>query len=138
MLWWINFFKELSDEGILNMGKISHKECLWFCFHEIIQNDLSFVQIHWNTYYIRRSRHETVAGRPDELFFAPENFGKEDQLQPVSTAQLDSVSGEYDIEEHISEYQEYFQFVATQLGKQNPKSWREALALFNELKPLAE
>eukprot|EP00794_Sanderia_malayensis_P017143 gene17143-18866_t len=55
------------------------------------------------------SGHETVVGRPHELFFAPENFGKEDQLQPLTPAQLDGVSGGYEIEEQISEYQEYFQ-----------------------------
>ena len=41
--------------------------CLWFCFKDILRADLDHVRDHWNTYYIRKSRHDTVPGRPDEL-----------------------------------------------------------------------
>ena len=42
--WWINFFKDLNT----------------------VPKD------HWNTHLIRKSRHETDSGRPDELFHLPE------------------------------------------------------------------
>jgi hypothetical protein len=29
---------------------------LSFCFNDVIQQDLDFVKMHWNTHYIRRSR----------------------------------------------------------------------------------
>lgn len=84
MSWWINFFKDLTDNGALNMANTMHKESLWFCFNHIIQSDLDFVTLHWNTHYIRPSRHETTPGRPDELFFLPERSGGQNQLQPVT------------------------------------------------------
>ena len=59
-----------------------------FCFADLIQQDLDFVKIHWNTLYIRQSRHDTVPGKPDELYFLPENFGALDLLQPVSPESL--------------------------------------------------
>lgn len=70
--WWINFFKDMVGRGTLVTGSNLHEECLWFCFAEVIQQDLEFVRLHWNTHYIRRSRHDTVPGRPDELYFVPE------------------------------------------------------------------
>ncbi|CAB3992060.1 Hypothetical predicted protein, partial [Paramuricea clavata] len=73
--WWINFFKDLSERGVYISGNIYHNECLWFCFNEILQQDLDFFRVHWNTHYIRQSRHDTIAGKPDELFFLPETFG---------------------------------------------------------------
>ena len=52
-------------------------------FAEIIQKDLDFVSLHWNTHYIRRSRHDTVAGKPDELYFLPEKTNAAYQLHGV-------------------------------------------------------
>ena len=60
LTWWINFFKDLVDPGVFLPGNTPHEECLWFCFAELIQQDLDFVKIHWNTHYIRQSRHDTV------------------------------------------------------------------------------
>ena len=75
LTWWINFFKDLVDRGVFIPGNRLHEEYLWFCFAELIQQDLDFVKIHWNTHYIRQSGHDTVPGKPDELYFPPENFG---------------------------------------------------------------
>ena len=39
---------------------------------------------HWNTHYIRKSRYDTVAGRPNSLYFLPEiNGGVADIILPV-------------------------------------------------------
>ena len=66
----MNLFKDPSDRGTLNLGKVIHMEALWFCFAQLnIQQDLNFFTLYWNTHYIRHSRHETIAGKPDELFF---------------------------------------------------------------------
>ena len=89
LTWWINFFKDLVDRGVFIPGNTLHEECLWFCFAELIQQDLDFVKIHWNTHYIRQSGHDTVPGKPDELYFLPENFGASDLLQPVSPEKLE-------------------------------------------------
>ena len=40
--WWMNFFKDLSDRGILNLGNTIHMEALWFCFNQLLQQDLDF------------------------------------------------------------------------------------------------
>jgi hypothetical protein len=70
--WWINFFMDLMEQDVFTPGNQLQMEGLWFCFSSVIQQDLNMVVDHWNTHYIRRSRHETVSGRPDELFFLPE------------------------------------------------------------------
>ena len=60
--WWINFFKDLIDQGFLTTGNDLEMVCLWFCFSKIIQQDLDDVRHNWNTHYIGRSRHDTVSG----------------------------------------------------------------------------
>ena len=76
--WWINFFKDMSESGMLNIGNQLHMECLWFCFSSILQKDLDGVIEHWNTHRIRRSRHGTVPGVPDVLYFLPKTSGRSD------------------------------------------------------------
>ena len=62
----------------------AEKECLWFCFARILQENLNHVKEHWNSHYIRRSRYDTVRRRPDTLFYLPEvHGGSPGLLQPV-------------------------------------------------------
>ena len=131
--WWINFFKDLSDNGVYINGDMYHDECLWFCFNEILQQDLDFFRIHWNTHRIRQSRHDTVAGRPDELFFMPESFGGEDQMQPVTDAQLEVVASHCEEPIVDNDYHSYFTYVVDLQRLAKPRNWKECLHLFEHL-----
>ena len=66
--WWINVFKDLMECEVFTPGNDLEMECLWFCFSNLIQQDLDHVKDHWNTHYIRRSRYDTVPGRPMNYF----------------------------------------------------------------------
>ena len=46
--WWINFFKDLRDSGLLVDECYIHKECIKFCFMRIIQNEHDKIASHWN------------------------------------------------------------------------------------------
>ena len=108
LTWWITFFKDLMDRGVFLPGNTLHQECLWFCFAELIQQDLDFVKIHWNTHFIGQSRRDTVPRKPDELYFLPENFGASDLLQPVSPEKLDEARMKYKTTDSTNDFQEYF------------------------------
>ncbi|XP_046840005.1 uncharacterized protein LOC124434166 [Xenia sp. Carnegie-2017] len=70
--WWINYFKDLVDQRIVDLSSELDMECLWFCFSDVIKKVLDEVKEQWNTHYIRKSRHDTVKGRPDSLYYLPE------------------------------------------------------------------
>ena len=119
---------------MLTTGNNLEMECLWFCFSNLIQQDLDEVKDFWNTHYIRRSRHETVAGRPDELYHLPERHNTEDFLQPVDADQHQHVLEIYpDIQEDQNEYEAYFNYVMDQCDFHHPNSWSEGLELYNNL-----
>ena len=80
------------------MGDTIHLECLWFCFAKVIKADLNKVKDRWNSYHIRHSRHDTVSGVPDVLFFLPEYSVATDRLISVEQAQVD----EMDMNETVS------------------------------------
>ena len=54
--WWINFFKDLTEQRILHLASELYMDCLWFCFSDLVQQILDDVKEEWNTHYIRVSR----------------------------------------------------------------------------------
>lgn len=132
--WWINFFKDLMEQSVFTPGNDLQMECLWFCFSSLIQRDLDTVKDHWNTHLIRRSRHETVSGRPDELLYLPELHSAQDFKHPVSEEQCHYVLENYvDSGECHNDFQEYFNYVVDTAELTTPDDWREALDLYNQL-----
>ena len=87
----------------------------------------------WNSQYIRNSRHETVSSRPNELFFLPEMHGAENYLHSISELQCKDVEENHLTDEKVNEYLEYFIYVKEQCELNQPKTWREALNLYNQL-----
>ena len=70
--------EETDEDGLVsyyfNNGciyKEMHKECLWFSFADLLQANFNELMKNWNTHHTRRSRHDTIQGRPmpNSLFF---------------------------------------------------------------------
>lgn len=53
--WWIDFFKDMVNAGVLDIGNVMQVEALWFCFEAVIQNELDNIKQHWNTHRMRPS-----------------------------------------------------------------------------------
>ncbi|EDO47548.1 predicted protein [Nematostella vectensis] len=135
--WWMNLFKDMIEKAVHTADKL-HLECLWFCFAELLQNDLKRVGDSWNTHYIRKSRHDTVAGRPDAIFHLPESYGGIDNLLvPVSQHDMSYAYTHLVQQDEDDEYQEYFRYVLHSLNKKKPEHWREALQMYEELLHIA-
>ena len=112
-------------------------ECLWFCFSNLLQRDFDQVKDHWNTHYVRRSRFDMVAGRPDELYHLPQNFGRNEFLQNVSIDQINDMQ-EFCEEPESNIYQEYFEYALSTTDFLEPSNWTEALELFRNLVSVAK
>ena len=86
-------------------------ECLWLCFSALIQKVLNEVKEHWNTHLIRKSRHDTVNGRQDSLFYLPEIRGGTQFLLPTTEADRQYAHCHIVETEEHNDYQECFQYV---------------------------
>ena len=131
--WWINYFKDLVHDGILKLGNELHMECAWLCFSPVIQQELNELVEHWNSHYIRRSRHDTLPGAPEVLYYLPELSGGSDYKVNVPLEKMNEMEAEYELEECINDHQEYFHYVMETRGLQFPSSADEALLLFQNL-----
>ena len=138
-LWWRNYFKDLESEGVLDSSSELSMECIWYCFSQIIQEDLDIVKEHWNTHRIRKCRYDTVSGRPDSLFHLPEHHGAVGNiLCNVPQFEIDYVSEHIVETNYCNEYQDYFDYARTALGMNLPNKWQEADRLYRSLVTVAE
>lgn len=112
---------------------------MWFCFSDVIQNDLNYVKEQWNTHRIRDSKHDTIPGIPDELYYFPEKKGGIDNLcLPVPAEQIQFVQEnllQFEEEENIM--QEYFNHIFETSRLQQPNNWEEAERLYSVLMGIA-
>lgn len=136
--WWINFFQDLIHQNHLNTSDPLETECLWFCFAQLLQNDLDKVREHWNTHRIRQSRCDTIPGRPDALFYLPELQGGAISLSlPVPEREIRYARDQLVENAVAEEYQQYFQYVRETNHIRKPAHWREALQLYHYLLQVA-
>lgn len=137
--WWISFFKDMECKGDLNMLDPIQKECLWFCFAKILQTGLDEVKDNWNTHYIRKSRFDTVSGRPDALYTIPEfHGGISGLIVPIQKADLDyAYSHLVEANDDYTDYHEYFQYVMDELQLTIATDWKDAVDLYKTITNLA-
>lgn len=136
--WWMSFFKDMCASAVLDLSNELHKECIWFCFNNIIQDMLDEVKIHWNTHRIRKSKYGAVAGIPNVLYHLPEDHGGIPCKCPLpSQHQIAQVESSLEFHNE-STYQDYFQYVMNTENKSLPTSVCEAYTLFMHLLEISE
>ena len=94
---------------------------------------------HWNSYWVRSSRIETVPGKPDVLYYLPGISGGASDLKLHVTEQELIAVSEYIATESnpTNEYQEYFEYAIRSLQLENPSNYQQGLEVFLMLKQTA-
>ena len=140
--WLIEFLKALVNENIFIPGNQTHLECSWFFFSSLLQTELDEFSCHWNSHYIRQSRHGSVAGIPDVLFYLPEDSSYVNQKHDVTNVKVENivrerdvaVEGELETNRSDVELEEFFSYFVQNEGLSHPpRSWREAKRNFEKI-----
>ena len=133
--WWMNLFKDLVDEGTVDLTIPLHTECLWFCFAALLQENLDEVKENWNSHYIRKSRYYTLQGRPDSLYYLPELHDGQSNLHLSVPEEEKLYAREHIISDHTeqNDFQRYFTYVLESRLLEKPLHWRDALELYHVL-----
>ena len=100
--------------------------------------DIDLVVEHWNTHSIRSSRYNSVAGKPDVLYYLPENSGGVNSGVLISNEEIQEVQHHCEREEDENEYEEYFHYVMETERLYYPNSPEESLALYGRLLEIAQ
>ena len=88
--WWIEYFKNLRDSGLYNDENVIRRECLKFCFMDLMQEELHRVVLEWNVHRIRPSTNlESPPGKPDILYLLPELKGAQDYSTPINVDEIE-------------------------------------------------
>lgn len=88
--WWIVYFKELRESGLYCDVNPIHVECLKFCYMDLIRDSLHQKAQLWNSHRIRpNSNQDSPAGRPDILYFLPDQLDTRDFKTEVPEDSID-------------------------------------------------
>ena len=81
---YMDLFKNMEDQGILDVKNELHIKCLRYSFGHLIQEDLYTVMQEWNEHKIRSQNSKNInAGKPNIIFEWPERFGGVDCRKSV-------------------------------------------------------
>ncbi len=87
--YYINYFKDMIDEGIFDNMSYLHIDCLKFCLMEIIQRKLDTITKEWNLHYIRKQSESDVPhGKPDITYNFTHLYSTENTRQQSISKRL--------------------------------------------------
>lgn len=136
--YWMDLFKAMADQGMLDTSDNIHMECVRYCFMSFISKDLQDTVQHWNEHRIRRSRNlHGPFGKPDVLYFQPEVYGARD-FRMTLPGNINELEQEYTCAPPIYGVSEEFQVLATNILQEHnlqypPSTHDEAVELFCSL-----
>ena len=103
-----------------------------------MEKGLDEIKESWNCHYVRKSRHHTVSGIPNQLFYLPESVGTTDYHKVYDERDLREAEQSVSVVEDSNDiYQEYFLYSANHLELQAPQNWRDALVMYEQLLAVA-
>ena len=137
--WWMNFFKDLRDQGLYSDDDPVQVECLKFCFMPLIQGELDHVTQHWNLPKIRLSSNvESPSGRPDVLYFLPELSGSSSRGQDINMDDIEDIQDMLNMHVHrlslrSEDFAELAGIIMNDERLSMPETVEEALDLYTSL-----
>ena len=124
----------MVERGELDTSDDLQKNCLWFCFNKLLQQGLDQVRTSWKTHYIRRSRYNTQAGVPDQMYFLPESIGARNCKFLTDNEDINAMQAHVDYQSQ-DDYDIYFEEICQQLSLPDRSQWTadEAKQYFHRL-----
>ena len=137
MGFYINLFKDLVSQGILDTRNDLHIHALRFCFWDIIEEDLERTAIQWNTHRLQvKKNYEGVRGIPDMLYFNAEAYNSCDYGHKCDSAVLDPILCSLEEDDsihsnHVSDFVSLVNFLFPNWS--TPKTVKQALRLYADI-----
>ena len=128
---WMNFFKDMIDEGIYDNSNDIHIDCIRYCFMDLIQNVLGKTCFEWNHHRIRKQNNEVNTGMPELLYTIPERFDAENCGLVIDRDEIEICKNLY-CDEFLNHQNPVFIELIENLlpNVTQPKNAEEAKALF--------
>ena len=131
----IDFFKDLVHCGTYNPDDDLQKACAWYCFSDLIQEELDLCREQWNSHCIRKSNVSQVHGRPDHLYFFPAgNFhGVGYEVVKADFDEMVEYASTWREDEDEDVYKGYFGYVSSQLDIHKGSDFFTEKSIFERL-----
>lgn len=86
---WINEFKLMEENGVIDTSNEIDMQCIRFCFMPLLQAELNSIVKQWNTHHITTSAScITPSGKPDVMYYLPGMYNTIDYTKPFNDVDL--------------------------------------------------
>lgn len=134
MDFYINLFKLMENDGIVDVSDPVHIECLRFCYEKVIKEEMELTRKEWNTHHIRKQKNRDIpGGKPNEMFHWPEKSGGEDCRKSVNLNHVDIFLTEFTKEIQLCspDFIKLVEFLIP--GTRRPTTNEEAFVLYETI-----
>ncbi|KAJ8684555.1 hypothetical protein QAD02_020347 [Eretmocerus hayati] len=135
----MDFFKEMENQGVLNIGNAIHIECLRYCFGDLLKDEIRTTVKEWNEHTIRRQNNRNViTGKPNELYHLPENFDAVDCRKTLNVEHAEVLFLDYAEVPQLCD-PVFVEFIESQMpGRESPATAEEAFELYQDILEMIE
>lgn len=132
-LFYMNLFKTMEAENLLDVSNNFQKECLKFCFARLIKEDIDRTRKEWNEHRIRKQIN-FCGGIPNVLYHWPERYGGVDCKKP-----LDQEHAQVLMNDYVKNFPQYHNPMMTEFvnlllpGFETPTTPEKAFILYQNI-----
>ncbi len=127
----------MTQDALFNETDIFHRECLRFCFMDVIQAELNRIRHDWNRHNINKSRknEHVPTGRPHMIYSDPERYNTRSYHRNINQVDINFLKQQFPFEfmEHgtLPDFVNLFHQMKPRLRM--PRNATEGKALYLEL-----
>lgn len=93
---YVNLFKQLQEEGLIDTKDKIHIEVLRLCFGPLIRHTLQNVKKQWNLHRISKQYSRDIrGGKPNVLYYLPEKFNAIDYGKKMNEEHIETLRPKY-------------------------------------------
>ena len=136
-MWWRDFFKDLVNVGMLDIGVPAVTECIRYCFMDILREELTDVALRWNQHILAPSQNVSLPrGKPNSLYFLPQMYNTYSYRKIIDFDEFtifDHPAISKKPEDNSPEFLEFVEVAIEHKGIENyskPKTIKDALDLY--------
>jgi len=116
IMFWRDFFSDLSEMELVDNSLQITEECLRYCFMHLVRKDLNEFTERWNRHLIAKSKGAVLPnGRPNSLYFLPHLHETRSYRKHVNHADIAEFSDPFLGEEASDNSPEFVEFAETVL-----------------------
>lgn len=130
---YMQLFKKMEVDHLLDISNPLHIECLRYCFHSLVKEDILATRKEWNEHNIRKQSMRMFTGaKPNEMYDCPEKFRVLDYQKPLIKDKMQILFDKYSKQPKLVS-PDFIELVNLLSISKSPRTAEEAYELYLDI-----